>query len=289
MHYDICRRTPGRSKPGFCHFKAFVLHPTRNVAAAPFQDATSRGPMRLLLMGATGSPYFEQSKKDMLGFLGPSKTAGLIPAANLFDEESYFRAMDERLTHVIAPIVGRLVHVRWNSNFQHTLDTVDALIVPGGNTYVLLKRLKQSGLLDAVRERVQAGLPYIGSSAGANVAGPNILTTNDWNVVGLGDFEALGLVPFNINPHYVEQGAADAPHSETRSSRIREFHQIWTNPVVGIEEKAMINVSADKVSVLGGGRVKLFTRDGAQRWFEAGEDLVWETPPRRSRATKALI
>jgi dipeptidase E len=75
------------------------------------------------------------------------------------------------------------------------------VFVGGGNTYALLKRLREGQLLEPIRARVQAGMPYIGSSAGANLAGPRILTTNDWNVVALDIFDALGLVPFNINTH----------------------------------------------------------------------------------------
>ena len=120
-------------------------------------------------------------------------------------------------------------------------------MVPGGNTYALLNRLAQSGLLAALREQVRDGLPYVGSSAGANIAGPNILTTNDWNVVGSTHFNSLGLVPFNINPHYVERASSDAPHSETRDLRIREYHQIWSNPVVAVEETAVLRVVDTRV------------------------------------------
>src|SRR2546430_11555418 len=89
--------------------------------------------------------------------------------------------------------------------------------------------------LPAIRERVQAGVPYLGASAGSNVAGPTILTTNDWNVVALDRFDALGLVAFNINPHYKEMDPAMAPYSETRDDRIREYHVVNANPVAGLQ------------------------------------------------------
>ncbi len=117
-----------------------------------------------------------------------------------------------------------LVHLRWDDRPLETLARVEALFMGGGNTYALLGRLEESGLLGAIRERVGAGMPYAGASAGSNVAGPNILTTNDWNVVALGRFDALGLAPFNINPHYKETDPAMAPFSETRDDRIREYH-----------------------------------------------------------------
>jgi dipeptidase E len=240
--------------------------------------------MRLLLIGATGSPYYEHCKHEVRDFLRSSNTVGLVSAANLFDEEQYFRAMDERLTESGIATAQRLVHIRWNSRWKDALDRADAVVVPGGNTYALLQRLAQSGLLDALQDRVRGGLPYVGSSAGANLAGPNILTTNDWNVVGLGQFQAMGLVPFNINPHYVERSATDAPNSESRDFRIREYHQIRRNPVIGIEETAILNVSGGQVQVTGRGRVKLFTQQGLQRWFTPGEKLEWDAGTRLPEA-----
>jgi dipeptidase E len=150
---------------------------------------------------------------------------------------------------------------------------VDALFVGGGNTYALLKRLREAKLLEPIRARVRAGMPYVGSSAGSNVAGPRILTTNDWNVVALDAFDALGLVPFNVNPHYLEIDPTMAPGSETRDDRIREYHAVWDNPVVGIEEGTCVRVEDGAVTVRGRGRVKLFTRGEPARWFADGERL----------------
>jgi dipeptidase E len=146
----------------------------------------------------------------------------------------------------------------------------------GGNTYALLKRLRESGLLPAIRERVLAGMPYLGASAGSNVAGPTILTTNDWNVVGLDRFDALGLVSFNINPHYQETDPTMAPGSETRDERIAEYHVVNANPVVGLEEGALVRVENGVVTARGTARVKIFRRGQAPTWHEAGERLVLE-------------
>jgi dipeptidase E len=229
--------------------------------------------MRLLLISATGFPYFEHCKQEILDFLGRSKSVGFVSAATLFDEEEYFRIIHERLIGTAPPISRELVHVRWNSDWRDALRRIDAILIGGGNTYALLKRLHQSGLLDVLRERVRGGLPYIGSSAGSNVAGPNILTTNDWNVVGLTHFESLGLVPFSINPHYAERTASDSPHSETRDFRIGEYHQVWNNPVVAIEETAIVRVVDPRFSIVGKGKAKLFAKGDDPRWIEAGEDL----------------
>ena len=172
------------------------------------------------------------------------------------------------------PILGLAVeHVRWDREPRAALDRVDAVFVGGGNTYVLLKRLRESGLLDAIRARALADTPYVGSSAGANLAGPTILTTNDWNVVALDRFEALGLVPFNVNPHYLETDPAMAPHSETRDDRIREYHVVNANPVLGLEEGAWLRVEDGVVTVGGAGRVKDFRRGIEGQWRRVGDRI----------------
>ena len=116
-------------------------------------------------------------------------------------------------------------------------------------------------------------MPYIGSSDGANIAGPRILTTNDWNVVALDAFDALGLVPFNINPHYKEADPLMAAGSETRDDRIREYHVVKGNPVVGLEEGALVRVEGGRATALGTARIKLFRRGSAPVWFAPGDRL----------------
>jgi dipeptidase E len=161
-----------------------------------------------------------------------------------------------------------ILHLKWDDRPLETLRRADALFMGGGNTYALLERLAASGLLPAIRERVSSGMPYMGASAGSNVAGPNILTTNDWNVVALDRFEALGLVPFNINPHYRETDRVMAPFSETRDDRIREYHVANANPVLGLEEGSWVVAEDGAVTAHGAARVKLFRRGADPTWIE---------------------
>jgi dipeptidase E len=143
----------------------------------------------------------------------------------------------------------------------------------GGNTYALLMRLRRSGLLAAIRRRVRAGMPYAGASAGSNVAGPTILTTNDWNVVGLARFDALRLVGFNLNPHYKEADPMMAPGSETRDDRIREYHVVNRNPVVGLEEGALVRIERGKATARGSARIKIFRPGVEPVWYAPGDAL----------------
>lgn len=224
--------------------------------------------MRVLLLSNTGRPYLAHARTEVLDFLGPARRLGFVTAASLGDEQAYY----ETARDALAPDLV-VEHVRWDHDPFPALARIDALFVGGGNTYALLRRLRQAGLLDPIRERVRGGLPYMGTSAGSNVAGPNILTTNDWNVVGLTAFEALGLVPFNVNPHYLETDPAMAPGSETRDQRIAEYHVLRDNPVVGIEEGAMVRVEDGVRGVRGTARAKVFRPGEPPVWVPAGASL----------------
>jgi len=222
----------------------------------------------------SGGPLGPAGRAALPVFLGAVRRVAFVTAANLQDETAYFERV--RATLVPPPPEGAglgLVHLRWDHRPLETLAGVEALFMGGGNTYALLKRLRESKLLDAIRERALGGMPYMGASAGANVAGPNILTTNDWNVVALDRFDALGLVPFNINPHYKESDPAMAPYSETRDDRIREYHAVHADPVVGLEEGTWLVVEDGAVRVGGTAGVKLFRRGQEPEWYQPGKRL----------------
>jgi len=222
----------------------------------------------------SGGPLGPEGRAGLLAHLGELRRVAFVTAASLHDPDAYFERI--RAALVPPPPEGAgldLVHLRWDRAPLSTLAGVEALFMGGGNTYALLGRLRASGLLEAIRERVAAGMPYAGASAGANVAGPTILTTNDWNVVGLDRFDALGLVPFNINPHYKETDPAMAPYSETRDDRIREYHVVNANPVLGLEEGAWVRVEDGVVTTGGTARVRLFRRGAAPEWHGPGTRL----------------
>ena len=229
---------------------------------------------RLRVLLHSGGPLGAEGRRIVGEFLGPARRVGFITAASQHDERVYF----ERVRGMLVPPPPEgagleLVHIRWNALPLPTLARVEAVFMGGGNTYALLMRLRRSGLLPAIRRRVCAGLPYVGASAGSNVAGPTILTTNDWNVVGLARFDALGLVGFNINPHYKEADPLMAAGSETRDDRIREYHVVKGNPVVGLEEGALVRVEGGRATALGTARIKLFRRGAAPVWFASGDRL----------------
>jgi len=225
--------------------------------------------MRLLLISNSGRPFLEHCREEIAAFLAPVRSLGYITAARLEDEDGqYQRAVD-----ALAPVGITVEHLRLGENMPQRLGEIAAIFVGGGNTYALLSRLRAARLLPVLRRRVRAGLPYVGTSAGINICGPNILATNDWNVVGASRFDALGLVPWTINPHYLETDPAMAATSETRDERIREYLLVNANPVIGIEENTSLRIEEGHATVCGAGRVKLFCRDQPPRWFGPGQEL----------------
>ncbi|MGH7399806.1 MAG: dipeptidase PepE [Candidatus Rokuibacteriota bacterium] len=222
----------------------------------------------------SGGPLGPVGRAALPDFLGPRRRVAFVTAANLHDETVYFERIRAALEPAPPEGAGlELRHLRWDRDPLATLADSEALFMGGGNTYALLQRLRRAGLLEAIAARVAAGMPYVGASAGSNVAGPTVLTTNDWNVVGLDRFDALALVGFNVNPHYQEADPAMAAFSETRDDRIREYHVVNTNPVLGLEEGAWIIADDGAVTVHGTARVKLFRPAADPVWYRAGDRL----------------
>ena len=137
------------------------------------------------------------------------------------------------------------------------VNEAEGVFVGGGNTFVLLRALYEAELVEPLRERALQGMPYMGSSAGSNLAGLTIGTTNDMPVVEPGSFRALGLVPFNINTQYMDTDPGSTHMGESRETRIGEFHHFNTQPVLGLREGAMLRVNGNEARVLGsrGGRL----------------------------------
>ena len=229
--------------------------------------------MRVLLISNSGRPYLEHCRGALGDFFGASvRRVGFVSAATLADPEHYFSRAKDGLQSLGVEVE----HVHWERQPRKTLDRVDALFVGGGNTYALLDRVRSAGLIEPIKERARDGMPYAGASAGANLAGPTILTTNDWNIVALTHFGALHLVPFNVNPHYKEADPAMAPGSETRYDRIREYHVRKKNAVVALEDETMVQFVDGVGTVRGRRRAKVFRVGKDPQWFAAGERLTLE-------------
>jgi len=160
-----------------------------------------------------------------------------------------------------------------SENPIEAVKNAEAIFIGGGNSFVLLKTLYEKNLINPIRKRVlQDGIPYMGSSAGTNVATRSIHTTNDMPVTFPPSFDALNLVPFNINPHYIE--AESTTHKgETRDQRLQEFIEHNNRLVLGLREGTSFSVDGEFAKLVGDRNAKLFLMNGETKEYEPGSDL----------------
>jgi dipeptidase E len=148
-----------------------------------------------------------------------------------------------------------------------------AVFTGGGNTFRLLASLYDLDLIGLLRERALGGLPYAGSSAGSNLACPTVRTTNDMPIVEPPSLGALALVPFQINPHYLDPDPGSTHQGETREDRIREYLEENEQPVVGLREGALLRIEGDRSRLLGSTGARLFRRGAEPAEHLPGSDL----------------
>jgi len=228
-------------------------------------------PRRLLLISNStnhGQGYLDHVLAEIDNLLGSIRRLVFVPFA-LKDRQAYGVKAAERLK-----AIGVEAAILTDDEAGRRLaGEAEAVFTGGGNTFRLLKTLQDSGLLAILRERALAGMPYIGSSAGTNIAAPTIRTTNDMPIVQPASFEALGLVPFQINPHYLDADPSSSHMGETREQRIKEFHEESDTPVVGIREGAWMRIEGDR-AVLGGSRgARIFRRGQEPEERRTGDSL----------------
>jgi dipeptidase E len=127
--------------------------------------------------------------------------------------------------------------------------------------------------MDALAETIKKGTPYLGSSAGSNICGLTMQTTNDMPIIYPPSFQTLGIVPFNINPHYLDADLQLKHNGETREMRIKEFHFLNSPPVIGLREGSWLEVKGDKITLKGGLYARLFQKNSAPEEIESESDL----------------
>jgi dipeptidase E len=217
--------------------------------------------MRLLLISSSnvhGYGYLDHPAPFMRVFLGHARRVAFVPFA-AHDHDAYTTKIRERLAKMELEVIG-----------VDDLDRADAIFVGGGNTFRLLKTLYERNLLDTIRERVRAGLPYLGSSAGTVIAAPTMQTTNDMPIVEPPSFAALGLIDFQINPHYLDPDPQSTHRGETREERIREFHEENERAVIGLREGSILQVENGVTTLLGEKTARLFRRGETPVELEPG-------------------
>ena len=214
---------------------------------------------RLLLISNStsyGSGYLDHVEAEIKDFLGNASRTVFIPFA-VHDRRAYAEKAQERFRKMGLEL--RSIHDV--SNMQRATNEADAIFVGGGNTFRLLKGLYDCDLIAPIRERVAAGTPYIGSSAGSIVACPSLKTTKDMPVVQPPSFDALRLVPFQISPHYLDPDPSSTHMGETQEERITQFLEENPETVVGLREGSLLRVQDGVATLKGPNTARIFRRD----------------------------
>jgi len=214
--------------------------------------------MQLLLISNStlfGSGYLDHAEAEIRDFLGELKRVLFVPFA-LHDRDGYAASAKARF----AKMGYDLSSVHEAKDPLRSIEDTDAIFIGGGNTFRLLKNLYDFKLIEPIRRRAAAGLPYIGSSAGSNVAAPTIKTTNDMPIVQPPSFNALNLVWFQINPHYLDADQNSRHMGETREQRLLQYLEENDTPIAALREGAMLRIEDGVTLLKGSSGARIFRR-----------------------------
>jgi dipeptidase E len=240
-----------------------------------------------LLLGGGGQYEIELRRASLIdaikNFLGGSIDEVLFIPYALKDYDGYVAKMVE--LGIDAGYGFKSIHTFKDSH--DAIRKAQAIFVGGGNTFRLLHELYKKDLLPLIRDKIHAGTPYIGISAGANIACPTIKTTNDMPIVEPPSFTALGVIPFQINPHYTDPDPDSTHQGETRERRIQEFLEMNDETVLGMREGSIILIEDSSTYVAGTAGVRVFKKGQEPEEYGPGDrlDFLW---PAISRTTDRL-
>ncbi len=218
-----------------------------------------------------GTGYLEHAEKEVKALLEGKSSILFIPYARPggISHKDYTAKVKEAFEPWGISVSG----VHEYENPVKAVQEAEAIFIGGGNTFQLLKNLYANKLIGPIQDRVKKGMPYMGTSAGTNVAGKTIGTTNDMPIVHVKSFDALQLVPFNINPHYLDPIEGNTHMGETRETRIAEFHHLNRQPVVGLREGSMLRIQGDRIELMGPLSARIFLQGEKPMEFYPGDDI----------------
>ena len=178
-----------------------------------------------------------------------------------------------KVAEAFSKIGIKVVGIHTFENPSEAVKNAQAIFTGGGNTFLLVKQLYWFNVISTLREALLNGTPYLGCSAGSNITGLTMETTNDMPIVYPPSFQTLGIIPFNINPHYLDPIEGSTHMGETRETRINEFHAFNTQPVLGLREGSWLEVRGSKITLRGGLTARLFRQNQDPVELETNSDL----------------
>jgi dipeptidase E len=230
--------------------------------------------MKRILLASTstvyGGTYLSYLQDELIDFFTGIDEILFVPYARPsgITHDEYTQIAQQFFNRVGKSIVG----LHTFADPKKAIRQAKAIFTGGGNTFVLVNQLYGLEVMDVLREAVENGTLYMGTSAGSNIAGQTMQTTNDMPIVYPPSFKTLGLVPFNINPHYLDPDPQSKHKGETRETRIKEFHVFNDTPVIGLREGSWLRVEDEKVSLKGDLTARIFLK--GQEPYESTEILL---------------
>ena len=230
--------------------------------------------MKRILLASTstvyGGTYLSYLQDELIDFFTGIDEILFVPYARPsgITHDEYTQIAQQFFNRVGKSIVG----LHTFADPKKAIRQAKAIFTGGGNTFVLVNQLYGLKVMDVLREAVENGTLYMGTSAGSNIAGQTMQTTNDMPIVYPPSFKTLGLVPFNINPHYLDPDPQSKHKGETRETRIKEFHVFNDTPVIGLREGSWLRVEDEKVSLKGDLTARIFLKE--QEPYESTEILL---------------
>lgn len=230
--------------------------------------------MKRILLASTstvyGGTYLSYLQDELIDFFTGIDEILFVPYARPsgITHDEYTQIAQQFFNRIGKRIVG----LHTFADPKKAIRQAKAIFTGGGNTFVLVNQLYGLEVMDVLREAVENGTLYMGTSAGSNIAGQTMQTTNDMPIVYPPSFKTLGLVPFNINPHYLDPDPQSKHKGETRETRIKEFHVFNDTPVIGLREGSWLRVEDEKVSLKGDLTARIFLK--GQEPYESTEILL---------------
>lgn len=203
-----------------------------------------------------GGNYLDYLLPELKHFFANTHEIIFIPYAQPggLSCDDYTQKVQNAFQHIDKKVVG----IHSFKNPKEALENAGGIFTGGGNTFRLVNALYKNELMNALRESILNGTPYLGTSAGSNICGPTMQTTNDMPIVYPPSFKTLGILPFNLNPHYLDPMPNSTHMGETRETRIKEFHSLNTLPVVGLREGSWLEVKGKDITLKGTFDARIF-------------------------------
>ena len=221
--------------------------------------------MKNLIVASTstihGGTYLSYLFPEIAQLFSETEEVLFIPYARPsgISHNKYTEIAQEAFSKIGKKVIG----IHSLENPVEAVNNAKGIFIGGGNTFVLVSQLYKKNILEVLREAIFNGLPYLGTSAGSNICGTTMNTTNDMPIVYLPSFKTLGVIPFNINPHYLDPNPTSKHMGETRETRINEFHTQSTIPVIGIREGSWLQVKGNTILLKGSHTARVFEQNKA--------------------------